>query len=851
MTDTSAIQQDRPAEATVARLARVYTREPFNLTLVDLLPGSKESYTKDWNAPGAGYRDPEEAARHFSEHPDHNVGCLHSESHTAALDLDHSEAERVLALVGVNLDAVMGAASLVVQGDPTHPAKPFFRLPAGISLKPRKLSWPNPEPGPKARPVTIFELRAGPVQDVLPPSVHPDTKKPYLMMKYPKRGETLAELPAPLLDLWQHWDELLPTMQAACPWAPAAPVKSTHHAPQRQDRDTGDAWDRVREEIRGRLSCEELLSRHGHAPVRGRRYLCPFHDETAPSFWLFAEGAAWCCGHGSAPAGTATAAGHSTGDVIDLEAYFSGRTVGEATADLARELGIVLPHSKERPPTVEREEWPPPEALPAPEPVPTLPPELVPRPLRGWLVDAAERASIPLEMVAAPAIVVLGSLVGHSLGIRPEGARNPWAVVPNLWGGIVAPPGLLKTHCVGEALAPLQPLEDAAAEECARAKELAEVEKLALQAELARLKSAAKGGFDRAEAARILKELRAIEPVEKRYATSDATIEKLGEILVGNSRGILLKRDELGGWLSSFNRAGHESDRDFFLEGWEGKQGYTVDRIGRGTIRIPVLCISVVGAIPPARLLSYVTETLDEGGADGLLQRFQMIVWPDSLPDYHRTTGNPDLLARSRAFTVYRALDNLNVANLGAVQEGPGSVPYLQFDPSAQELFDAWRSELEAHVRGAELQTTPAFCSHLAKYRSLMPSLALLFHLIETVGGPASNPAGVPTSAASLAAAWCDYLEAHARKVYRRELAGDTEGARLLAAKIEAGDVRDGQAVRELYRPQWAGLKNPDDVWQAVGTLEHLGWLRVAEVMTGGRTKYTVHLHPELKGGTR
>jgi hypothetical protein len=164
-------------------------------------------------------------------------------------------------------------------------------------------------------------------------------------------------------------------------------------------------------------------------------------------------------------------------------------------------------------------------------------------------------------------------------------------------------------------------------------------------------------------------------------------------------------------------------------------------------------------------------------------------------------------------------------------------------------VFDTWRSELEARVRGEELQRTPAFCSHLAKYRSLMPSLALIFHLVETVGGPANDNVGIPVSVARRAAAWCEYLEAHARKVYRRELAGDIEGARLLAAKIETGDVREGQPVRGLYRPQWAGLKTPEAVWQAVGTLERLGWLRVIEVHTNGRPTYTVHLHPELRGG--
>jgi Protein of unknown function (DUF3987) len=57
----------------------------------------------------------------------------------------------------------------------------------------------------------------------------------------------------------------------------------------------------------------------------------------------------------------------------------------------------------------------------------------------------------------------------------------------------------------------------------------------------------------------------------------------------------------------------------------------------------------------------------------------------------------------------------------------------------------------------------PVPLSHLAKYRSLMPALALILHVIDGVdtgvGGPVSGVA------AEHAAAWCRYLEAHAAAV--------------------------------------------------------------------------------------
>jgi len=70
--------------------------------------------------------------------------------------------------------------------------------------------------------------------------------------------------------------------------------------------------------------------------------------------------------------------------------------------------------------------------------------------------------------------------------------------------------------------------------------------------------------------------------------------------------------------------------------------------------------------------------------------------------------------------------------------------------------------------------------SHLAKYRSLVPSLALICHLIECVDGTARGPvSGVATAKA---VAWGAYLEAHARRLYASVM--DTVGvaAALLAS---------------------------------------------------------------------
>ena len=81
----------------------------------------------------------------------------------------------------------------------------------------------------------------------------------------------------------------------------------------------------------------------------------------------------------------------------------------------------------------------------------------------------------------------------------------------------------------------------------------------------------------------------------KRYLVYDVTVEKLGELLAENANGLTLFRDELIGFLRSMDRQGHESDRGFYLEAWNGSNSYAYDRIGRGTIMIPNTCLCSSG----------------------------------------------------------------------------------------------------------------------------------------------------------------------------------------------------------------------------------------------------------------
>jgi len=131
-------------------------------------------------------------------------------------------------------------------------------------------------------------------------------------------------------------------------------------------------------------------------------------------------------------------------------------------------------------------------------------------------------------------------------------------------------------------------------------------------------------------------------------------------------------------------------------------------------IHIPALCLSILSGIQPGPLSSYVwASTQGKEGDDGLLQRFQLIVWPDTLKEWRNVDRWPDAEAKGRAYEVFDRLDALTAREFGAFAEGDDT-PAVRFTPEAQEAFDEWRDELETMLRDEEL--IPVLEAHLAKY---------------------------------------------------------------------------------------------------------------------------------------
>ena len=493
------------------------------------------------------------------------------------------------------------------------------------------------------------------------------------------------------------------------------------------------------------------------------------------------------------------------------------------------------------------EEWSEPQ--PIRDVLPSVTPfmiDLLPEAFQSWIRDIAERMQCPPDFPAVGVMVSLATVVGRQVTIRPK-VNDDWQVVPNLWGGIIGRPGLLKTPALQESLRPLNRLEVKAKEEFDAAMRVFEADKLVHEARQKQMKDdlrkAVRTGSDPYLIAQSSTTDDDPAPTRRRYRTNDPTMEKLGELLNENPRGLLLFRDELTGFLRTMDRDGHESDRAFYLEAWNGTGRFTVDRIGRGTIDIQASCISILGGIQPGPLSAYMSRAAHGGqDDDGLVQRFQLIVWPDQPGAWKDVDRRPDTVARQRVFEVFERLDNIDPVNIGAeVPEEEGDLPFLRFSSEAQEFFTGWRTDLEHRLRGNELP--PMLEAHFAKYRSLVPSLALLIHLADVGIG------SVGEDSLLRACAWGDYLESHARRVYAPALAPQMISASALAEHIKKGDLGTEFAARDVQRKGWTNLVEREDVGRALEMLEDLDWIRAIQIPTEGRMRTQYLVNPQIYKG--
>ena len=131
--------------------------------------------------------------------------------------------------------------------------------------------------------------------------------------------------------------------------------------------------------------------------------------------------------------------------------------------------------------------------------------------------------------------------------------------------------------------------------------------------------------------------------------------------------------------------------------------------------------------------------------------------------------------------------------------------------------------------------------AHLAKYRKLVPALALINLLVDNGHDEISQ------QAMRKALAFSKYLETHARRLYGATNEPERAAARAILTKLRAGELCDGFTAREVHQHDWSGLTDREQVQDGLDLLVELHYLSASSVSTfrrGGRPTTTYTANP-------
>lgn len=224
-----------------------------------------------------------------------------------------------------------------------------------------------------------------------------------------------------------------------------------------------------------------------------------------------------------------------------------------------------------------------------------FPMEIYPQVIQELLRNVVSAKSFNKDFLSVGVLSACATAIGKTIRID----HDVWEDKPILWIAIIGRSGTGKSHALEYAI---RPLKDKDEEYYQQYKDEFKIYK-----ENKENKDGDKPNF-------------------VHYIMDDFTPEKLAENLQFNKKGILVFKDELMGWVNSFDQYSKGGEQERYLELFNGG-GLTVERVTKETIKVPNVNVNILGGIQPHKLKNLAGNDRME---DGFLNRF-LFVNPENL----------------------------------------------------------------------------------------------------------------------------------------------------------------------------------------------------------------------------
>ena len=222
-----------------------------------------------------------------------------------------------------------------------------------------------------------------------------------------------------------------------------------------------------------------------------------------------------------------------------------------------------------------------------------FPTEIFPTQIQALIKDAEKTVGYNPNYLSAGILSVCATALGNTISLF----NGSYSSQPILWLAIIGRQGIGKTHPLNFAKKPMEKKDKDSYIEFKNRLKIYESQ-----------------------------EKKDKKPVLKKTLLTDFTIEKLAETLQHNDKGVLIFKDELMGWIHSFDQYKKGGDQQKYLEFFNGGT-LTVDRVSKDPIRVEKTNVNILGGLQPKKLKALASNGRND---DGFLSRI-LFVYPKNL----------------------------------------------------------------------------------------------------------------------------------------------------------------------------------------------------------------------------
>lgn len=331
-----------------------------------------------------------------------------------------------------------------------------------------------------------------------------------------------------------------------------------------------------------------------------------------------------------------------------------------------------------------------------------FPVELLPEPVRSYIVQGAEAIGCDPSYIALPVLSMLAGAIGNTHEVR---LNDDWVEPCIVWTCIVGRSGTAKSPAIDLAFKPLTNIQ----------------ERLFLEHHRALQEYS--------------KDSDVPPPISQRCIVDDATIEALYQCIQENPRGLVQKRDELSGWFDfdRYSAGKGVGSAARWIELFHGRSA-SVDRRTSESIFVSRAALNVAGGIQPGVL----SRVFDRKNLEsGLVARFLF-----AMPDPRAKKWTRATITQSTKRQMYDLVEQLFDHKMCNVQpdasEAQPKPHVIGLTDSAIRAFAAFADQHNE----SSLNQTEHIASAWAKLEGYVARIALIIHLIReamedcTLGDP-------------------------------------------------------------------------------------------------------------------